>query len=152
MPFLNLSIHVYTHQTHEHSPKFPCYPTHIATYSTCTCTCIYMQLVIVQWNFFEFNVLEGYSALYGAYSWHWWVSRLLTVFIAGSKLVNGIAVGWFECTLSTIYNVMYMCVYMPLCTYTCWCLGAWMCVCFNMTRAWHFRVLSVSCSCCLLNN
>ena len=55
------------HQTHEHSPKFPCYVTHIATYSVC----IYMQLVIVQWNFFEFNVLEGYSALYGAYSWHW---------------------------------------------------------------------------------
>ncbi len=29
------------------------------------------QLVIVQWNFLEFNVLEGHSALYGADSWHW---------------------------------------------------------------------------------
>ena len=27
-----------------------------------------MQLVIVQWNFLEFNVLEDYSVLYGAYS------------------------------------------------------------------------------------
>ena len=35
-----------------------------------------MQLVIVQWNFFEFNVLEGYSALYGAYSWHWLVRNI----------------------------------------------------------------------------
>ena len=35
-----------------------------------------MQLVIVQWNFFEFNVLEGYSALYGAYSWHWLVRSI----------------------------------------------------------------------------
>ena len=119
-------------QTHEHSPKFPCYVTHIAAYSTCTCTCIYMQLVIVQWNFFEFNVLEGYSALYGAYSWHWWVSRLLTVFIAGSKLVNGISVGWFECnTQCHVYAPMYMYILVSRC----------LCVCFCVTHAWHFCVL-----------
>ena len=53
----------------------PCMCVHVAL------LCVYVlmkyvyticvQLVIVQWNFFEFNVLEGYSALYGAYSWHW---------------------------------------------------------------------------------
>ena len=30
-----------------------------------------VQPTFVQWNFFQFNVLEGRSALYGSHPWHW---------------------------------------------------------------------------------
>lgn len=45
---------------------------------------VVLQVVVVQWKFLQFNVLEGHSALFGTSSWHRW-ERTLGGWSEGAK-------------------------------------------------------------------
>ena len=47
--------------------------------STLVDSIFYGKLILVHWNFFCFNVLQGMSSFYGSHPWHWYFTQGLPV-------------------------------------------------------------------------